>query len=46
MPDYKAMYYKLFNTYADIIEILQKAHQEVEEMYINSEDDDEEETED
>jgi len=42
MPDYKAMYYRLFNTYTDVIEMLQKVQQETEEMYINSEDDEEE----
>ena len=42
MPDYKAMYYKLFSTYTDIIEMLKKAQQEAEEIYINSEEDEEE----
>ena len=42
MPDYKAMYFKLFNTYADIIEILQKAQLETEEIYMNSSEDEEE----
>lgn len=32
MPDYKAMYFKLFATYCDVMEILQKATQEMEEM--------------
>lgn len=34
MPDYKAMYYALFNTLTDTIEILQKAQQEGEQMFI------------
>jgi len=41
MPDYKAMYYKLFNTYTDIIELLQKAQQETEEIYIDTSEDEE-----
>ena len=42
MPDYKAMYYKLFNTYTDVIEMLQKAQLETEEIYMNSSEDEEE----
>ncbi|MCL2677888.1 MAG: hypothetical protein FWE85_02415 [Clostridiales bacterium] len=37
MTDYKAMYFKLFNRIAAAIELLQKAQQEVEEDYIESE---------
>ena len=36
MPDYGAMYRHLFNTQADVIKILQKAHQETEEMYMSA----------
>ena len=38
MPDYAAMYRHLFNVQAEVIEILQKAHREVEEMYISAPD--------
>ena len=34
MPDYKEMYFKLFAAMADAHEILEKAMQEAEEMYI------------
>ena len=36
MPDYKKMYFKLFNSVTDAIEILQKAQIETEEIYITS----------
>ena len=36
MPDYKAMYLSLFNSVTDAIEILTEAQKKVEEMYINS----------
>lgn len=36
MPDYKAMYYKIFNSVTDAIEILKKAQLETEEIYIDS----------
>ena len=36
MPDYKALYFKLFAAMADANEILEKAMKEAEEMYINS----------
>ena len=36
MPDYKTMYFKLFNAITDAVEILTKAQQETEEIYINS----------
>ena len=38
MPDYGAMYRHLFNTQTDIIKILQRAHQETEEMYMSAPD--------
>jgi len=40
MPDYGAMYRHLFNTQTDVIKILQKAHQETEEMYMSAPDPD------
>ena len=43
MADYKAMYYKLFNSLSDAIEILQSAQQEGEDFYVDSSDDDEDE---
>jgi len=36
MPDYEAMYKKLFNAQTDAIRILQKAQQETEEIYISA----------
>ncbi len=36
MPDYKKMYTNLFNKVTDIIEELQKAQKETEELYIQS----------
>lgn len=42
MPDYKAMYFDLFNSVTDAIEILSKAQKRAEEMYITSCEDDEE----
>lgn len=36
MPDYKTMYYKLFNAVTDSIEILKQAQLEAEELYITS----------
>ncbi|NLO86025.1 MAG: hypothetical protein GX096_11460 [Clostridiales bacterium] len=36
MPDYAEMYRVLFDAQTRAIEILQKAQQETEEMYINS----------
>jgi hypothetical protein len=35
MPDYKSMYFELFNKITDAIEILQKAQQDAEERYVN-----------
>jgi len=46
MADYKTMYYKLFNSLSDAIEILQKAQQEGEDIYIISPDDEDEYEED
>lgn len=37
MPDYKAMYIKLFQSQTKAIQILQSAQQETEEMYIEAE---------
>jgi len=36
MPDYKAMYFELFNSVTDAIEILMRAQMKTEEMYITS----------
>ena len=36
MPDYKTMYYTLFNAMTDAVQILQEAQRETEEMYIES----------
>lgn len=41
MPDYKTMYYKLFNSVTDAIEILKQAQLDVEEIYIDSSEKDE-----
>ncbi len=38
MPDYKAMYYKLFSRVTDAINILQKAQIEGEDTYIRNDD--------
>ena len=38
MPDYKSMYYTLFNQVTKTIEDLQKIQQMTEEMFIESED--------
>lgn len=35
MPDYQKLYTTLFNRISDVIEELQKAQQETEEMYIS-----------
>ncbi len=34
MPNYETMYYALFNSLTDAIEILQKAQQEGEQLFI------------
>jgi len=36
MPDFQAMYNKLFNAITDVIEILQDIQQSTEEIYISS----------
>ena len=41
MPDYKTMYYKLFNSVTDAVEILKQAQLDVEEIYIDSSEKDE-----
>ncbi len=43
MPDYKAMYYKLFNDVSDFIEKLKKIQIDAEEFYLESTDDEENE---
>ncbi len=40
MPDFAAMYRKLFHSQTQAIEILQKAQQDTEEMYIAASDPD------
>lgn len=37
MPDYQKLYVTLFNRVSDIIEELQKAQIEAEEMYVSNE---------
>jgi len=39
MPDYKSMYYRLFNRVSDAIGILQAAQRECEDIFIESADD-------
>ena len=36
MPDYKSMYFDLFNSVTDAIEILSEAQKRAEETYVNS----------
>lgn len=36
MPDYKEMYFKLFNKVTDVIGELQQIQRETEELYISS----------
>ena len=36
MPDFKSMYFQLFNKVSDAIEILQNAQLEAEETYIDN----------
>lgn len=38
MPDYRAMYYQLFNKITDAINILQEAQTDSEEAFIESRD--------
>ena len=40
MPDYAAMYKKLFNSQTDAIALLQQAQKETEEMYVSAPDPD------
>ena len=39
MPDYKEMYFELFNKLTDVIENLKNIQAEMEEKYINESDD-------
>ncbi|AVQ95197.1 hypothetical protein DRA42_02440 [Ethanoligenens harbinense] len=39
MPDYKEMYFSLFNSITDAIELLKYAQMKSEELYIKSADD-------
>lgn len=41
MPDYKKMYFMLFNKMSDLIDELQKIQQLCEEMYMNDKEEDE-----
>ena len=41
MPDYKSMYFKLFNSITDAMEILSEAQKRAEEAYISAEEDEE-----
>ena len=41
MPDYKKMYFELFNKITDIIEELKEVQKEAEEMYMNAGDNEE-----
>ncbi len=41
MPNYKKMYFKLFNDVTDAIELLKKAQIDAEEEYINSSEEEE-----
>ena len=41
MPDYKEMYFELFNKISDIIEELQNIQKEMEEKYVNASEDEE-----
>ena len=45
MPNYEAMYYALFNSLSDVIDILQKAQREAEQLFIEDADEANEETE-
>jgi hypothetical protein len=40
LPDYAKMYRRLFNSQTDVIEILQRAQRETEEMYVSAPDPD------
>ena len=39
MPDYKKLYFELFNKVSDIIEELKKVQIEAEEMFLEEDDD-------
>lgn len=39
MPDYKKLYFELFNKISDIIAELEEIQRKTEEMYMESEDD-------
>ena len=39
MPDYKSMYFELFNSVTDAMEILSEAQKRAEEAYIDAEED-------
>lgn len=43
MPDYKEMYFKLFNKMTDVISDLKEFQCKIEEMYVNSDDADNDE---
>ncbi len=45
MPDYKALYYSLFNAVSDTIDALKKVQEEAEELYLESSEDEENEEE-
>ena len=36
MPDYKEMYFKLFNQITDMVQLLQQAQRETEALFIES----------
>ena len=40
MPDYKTMYFKLFNAVTDAVKILSEAQAEAEELFIESSEND------
>lgn len=42
MPDYKQMYFELFNKVSDIIEELQNVQKKMEETYVENSDDEKE----
>ena len=44
MPDYKKLYFSLFNDVSDVIKALQKVQQETEERYLSSCEEDDDET--
>lgn len=46
MPDYKKLYFQLFNEVTDIIENLKRAQQKCEELYIETSTENEDENDD